>query len=535
MDKIGIIGILGTSLDRPTAVERWHQWRPSVAICQQDDLIVSTFLLLYPPTHQTLADCVAHDITLVSPETQVETIPLPLENPWDFAEVYGALFDWARGTRFHQEETEWLLHITTGTHVQQICLFLLNEAHYLPGKLLQSSPPRGGKDDVQGSYALIDLDLSKYDQLAGRFQRESLASQDFLKSGIATKNAAFNHLIERIETVVLRSTAPILLTGPTGAGKSQLAQRIYQLRQQRCALEGAFVEVNCATLRGDTAMSTLFGHVKGAFTGAQRDRPGLLREAHGGLLFLDEIGELGLDEQAMLLRALEEKVFLPMGGDRPVKSHFQLIAGTNHDLAARVREKAFREDLFARINLWHFHLPSLSERREDIEPNVSYELERFAQAENRQVRLNKEARDRFLQFSQSPEATWKANFRDLNAAITRMATLASRGRITIAEVDEEIARLRDAWQEAPSQNDHERLIHETLGPEAASQLDPFDRVQLGYVLSVCQQSRSLSEAGRTLFAVSRQNRSRPNDADRLRKYLARHGLDWEKSRHQGSL
>src|SRR5262249_21144841 len=116
--------------------------------------------------------------------------------------------------------------------------------------------------------------------------------------------------------------------GPTGAGKSQLARRIYELKVARHQIAGAFVDVNCATLRGDAAMSTLFGHRKGAFTGAVQDRPGLLRAADGGLLFLDEIGELGLDEQAMLLRAVEEKRFLPVGADKEVASDFRLIAGT---------------------------------------------------------------------------------------------------------------------------------------------------------------------------------------------------------------
>jgi transcriptional regulatory protein RtcR len=97
--------------------------------------------------------------------------------------------------------------------------------------------------------------------------------------------------------------------GPTGAGKSKLARRIFELKKLRHAVTGDFIDVNCATLRGDGAMSTLFGHVKGAFTGALRDRPGVLRTADKGVLFLDEIGDLGIDEQAMLLRALEEKRF----------------------------------------------------------------------------------------------------------------------------------------------------------------------------------------------------------------------------------
>ena len=138
------------------------------------------------------------------------------------------------------------------------------------------------------------------------------------------------------------------------------------------------MEVNCATLRGDTAMSALFGHKKGSFTGAQSDRPGLLRQAHGGMLFLDEIGELGSDEQAVLLRAVEEGMYLPVGADQPVKSNFQLIAGTNRDLGDEVENGGFREDLLARINIWTFQLPGLAERKSDIEPNLDYELNRFA-------------------------------------------------------------------------------------------------------------------------------------------------------------
>ncbi len=156
--------------------------------------------------------------------------------------------------------------------------------------------------------------------------------------------------------MAIKSRAPILLNGPTGAGKSFLARRIFELKQARHQFSGAFVEVNCATLRGDTAMSTLFGHVKGAFTGARESREGLLRSANGGMLFLDEIGELGADEQAMLLKAIEEKTFTRLAAIA-VSSDFQLIAGTVRDLRQLVAEGKFREDLYARINLWTFTLP----------------------------------------------------------------------------------------------------------------------------------------------------------------------------------
>jgi transcriptional regulatory protein RtcR len=281
--------------------------------------------------------------------------------------------------------------------------------------------------------------------------------------------------------------------------------------------------VNCATLRGDGAMSALFGHVKGSFTGALADRPGLLRKADGGILFLDEIGELGQDEQAMLLRAVEEKAFFPLGSDREARSDFQLIAGTNRDLRRAVERGRFREDLLARIDLWAFTLPGLRERPEDVAPNLEYELSRHAQATGEAVAFNREARERFLAFATGPDARWPGNFRDFNAALRRLATLSSGGRVTRELVDEEVARLREAWRR---DGEGGGLVEALLGAKAA-EVDPFDRVQLEEVLRVCRGARSMSEAGRALFAVSRLRKSSSNDADRLRKYLVRWGLDWK--------
>ena len=326
--------------------------------------------------------------------------------------------------------------------------------------------------------------------------------------------------------MVIASSAPVLLTGPTGAGKSQLARRIYELKRQRQQVAGQFVEVNCATIRGDQAMSALFGHMKGAFTGATTDRPGLLRAADEGMLFLDEIGELGADEQAMLLRAVEEKHFLPVGSDRELQSDFQLVAGTNRDLAAEVARGQFREDLLSRINLWTFRLPGLSSRREDIEPNLDYELDQYTARTGIKVTFNKEARRRFLDFSMSDGAIWRANFRDLNGAVTRMATLAPGNRINVETVEEEIMRLEAAWKSStPDENDS--MLVAILGPERTAELDRFDRVQLAEVIRICRQLKTLSEAGRRLFDISRKRKSSPNDADRLRKYLGRFGLGWD--------
>ncbi len=456
-------------------------------------------------------------------------IEIRFDDAWDFEQVYGVLHDFARGYEFNTEREEYLIHITTGTHVAQICMFLLTESRYFPAKLIQTSPPdRRGKEGL-GKFEIIDLDLSKYDRLASRFQQEQREAVSFLKSGIETRNARFNDLIARIEQVAINSRDPLLLMGPTGAGKSQLARRIYELKRARHQVKGEFIEVNCATIRGDGAMSALFGHVKGSFTGAVRDRAGHLRSANEGVLFLDEIGCLGLDEQAMLLRALEEKKFYPLGGDREAQSDFQLVAGTNSDLSLAVREGKFREDLLARINLWTFRLPSLKERIEDIEPNLQYEFDQYARRTGKRVTFSREARAKFLKFAASHEARWAGNFRDLNGAVIRMATLAPGGRISVEVVEEEIARLRAAWRtQASSEGDD--LVVQLIGRERADELDHFDRLQLANVIQVCIEARTLSEAGRALFTASRGRKKTVNDADRLRKYLSRFGIEWRQVR-----
>lgn len=532
-----VIGFLGTQLDSGRGAGRWEKWRPTVSLVQHEDVVIERLELLYTPPHRELAHQVRADMATASPETTVNLVPLPIADPWDFGEVYAQLYDWTQAYRFDTEREEYWTHITTGTHVAQICLFLLVESRRIPGVLVQTSPPKRQQMGNPGSYTLIDLDLSRYDVIAQRFGSEQQDAVQFLKSGIATRNARFNALIDEVERVAVRSRAPILFTGPTGAGKSHLARRMYELKKSRHQVEGEFVEVNCATLHGDGAASTLFGHKKGAFTGAAADRAGLLRTAHKGVLFLDEIGELGPDEQAMLLKAVEEKRFYPLGSDREVESDFQLVAGTNRDLRTEVAAGRFREDLFARINLWSYVLPGLAQRPEDIEPNVEHLLVRAGTELGRSVRFSNEARAAYLRYAQSPEALWTGNFRDLSASVTRLATLADSGRIGLPLVEAEIARLRWLWQ--PASDARNGLASATgavgrdelaslMGDEAVDSIDLFDQLQLAAVLQVCRQSRTLSDAGRLLFQASRTQRTVVNDADRLRKYLVRFGLDWDR-------
>lgn len=526
-----IISFLGSQLDSGATDARWRRWRPSVALAQESLGASRVELLLTSKEKlEGLTPQVVQDMHSISPALDVRTHDLAVADPWNFPSMYAALADFARSYDFRDDE-EYFVHLSTGTHVAQICLFLLTESKHLPGRLLGSYPmlSRSKAKQLtaeeanlawQSTFSVIDLDLSTYDQLASRFGREQLESESLLKGGIETRNPEFNALISRIEKVSLRSTEPVLLMGPTGAGKTALAGRIYELRHRRHLVRGAFVEVNCATLTGDNAMSTLFGHKKGAFTGAVSDREGLLKAADGGVLMLDEIGTLGLDEQAMLLRALEDKRFFPLGSDKEVSSDFQLVAGTNCDLVKEVAQGRFRADLLARISLWSFTLPGLSRRREDIEPNLDHELEAAGGRMRLPVSMNQPARARYLAFAQG--YSWPGNFRDLRASVVRMATLAEGGRITLSDVEQEISTLCAGAQPVEASG----LVDQVLGSAAAG-LDLFDRAQLEAVLQVCAKSDSLAHASRVLFAESRKAKASTNDSHRLRVYLGRFGLEFK--------
>jgi transcriptional regulatory protein RtcR len=442
---------------------------------------------------------------------------LPAETGYD--ETLAALRAFLRGRRFDTDAEDVLVHAAGGASAQ-LALALLTRAGDLPGRLVLAEP----------GMPVTVVDPVLPDDAAA--PREGVA---LLKGGIATRSAAWETLLTRLESVIRRSPAPILLMGATGAGKSALAKRVHALKRQRGRVTGRFVEVNCATLRGDHALSTLFGHARGAFTGAQTPRDGCLREADGGTLFLDEIGELGLDEQAMLLRAIEDGVYRPLGADRDVHSRFDLVCGTNRDLQAAAEAGTFRDDLRARIDVWTFVLPPLRDRLEDVEPNLDYELKRCARQLGHRVTIRRAARARYLAFGTGAEAAWRGNLRDLSASVMRMATLAPLGEIGEAEVDDEIAELRRLWRRATdagegaaassaSSSDPLRTPRADahLG-EGAAHVDLFDRVQLEAVLAACERTPSLSAAGRLLFAVSRGQRTQTNDSQRVRYHLDRFG------------
>jgi NtrC-family two-component system response regulator AlgB len=223
------------------------------------------------------------------------------------------------------------------------------------------------------------------------------------------------HTILEIAAKASTSDAPVLLRGESGTGKSVLARRIHSLSSRS---RRAFVVVNCPTLSEELLTSELFGHAKGAFTGAVRDQPGRVEAAEGGTLFLDEIGDISPSLQAKLLRFLEEKEFERLGENKTRRADVRTIAATNRDLDDLVRKGLFREDLLYRLNVIDLQLPPLRERPEDILQLARRFLVFFAKSARRQPQqLSKAAEDALQSYG------WPGNIRELRNTIERAAIL----------------------------------------------------------------------------------------------------------------
>jgi DNA-binding NtrC family response regulator len=207
----------------------------------------------------------------------------------------------------------------------------------------------------------------------------------------------------------------VLITGETGTGKGLVAKAIHT--QSRRA-GGPFVTVNCGAMPEHLMETELFGHQKGAFTDARETKKGRLELAHGGTLFLDEIGEIGMRMQIDLLRVLEDGVFYRVGGTQPLQADFRVVAATNRNLEEAIREGAFRQDLFYRLNVISFEMPSLRRRKDDIPLLAEHFLYRFSQETNKPVeKISRNALDEMMLYE------WPGNVRELENAVERAVVI----------------------------------------------------------------------------------------------------------------
>jgi transcriptional regulator with PAS, ATPase and Fis domain len=243
----------------------------------------------------------------------------------------------------------------------------------------------------------------------------------------------------------IRRIAPhyraVLVTGETGTGKDLVAQALHRLSPAR----GKYVVLNCSAVVETLFESELFGHVRGAFTGADRDKPGLVEEAHEGTLFLDEIGDMPLATQAKLLRVLQNQEVQRVGSLTPRKVDIRAVAATNKDLRKAITDKQFREDLYYRLSMVEIHVPPLADRKEDLPLLTHHFLNKFARQYGKQIRgLTRRAQIVLARHN------WPGNVRELENVIGHACMMVMGETIDVADLPENLRRAPDKIDEPPS-------------------------------------------------------------------------------------
>jgi two-component system nitrogen regulation response regulator NtrX len=270
----------------------------------------------------------------------------------------------------------------------------------------------GAYDFLEKPLSLSRVVLTVQHALAeGKMRRQlhDLSARLEAEEALVGSSQAMVRLGEQLR-VAARSDSRILITGENGTGKELVARQVHRLSQRA---KGPFVDLNCAAIPEELIESELFGHVRGAFTGASADRQGRFQKADGGTLFLDEIADMSLKTQAKVLRAIEEQRFERVGDTSPIAVDVRVVAATNKDLEREIRENRFREDLYFRLNVIPLQVPPLRERREDLPLLVEHFLDRFSQGVERKT-VDRRAMARMAEYA------WPGNVRELRNLIERL-------------------------------------------------------------------------------------------------------------------
>ncbi|OIP38520.1 MAG: hypothetical protein AUK47_11810 [Deltaproteobacteria bacterium CG2_30_63_29] len=296
---------------------------------------------------------------------------------------------------------------------------------------------------------------------------------------LVTTSPAMKEVLQWVERAA-RTNATVLVTGETGTGKEVVARAVHRLSP---ASEEPFLAINLAAVPENMVASELFGHEKGAFTGAERRREGLLRAAGKGMVFLDEVGELPIAVQAQLLRALEAKEVQPLGSDRAVPFQARVVAATHRDLQKSMADGTFREDLFFRLNVILIHLPPLNDRPEDIPELIQELVERHAKRKGVPVPVVSAAAVRAL--CRHP---WRGNVRELSNVLERALILADDGMVDLDRLPTDITD------------------SEELGWELKGAVERFERAHIATLLRLCRGNRekAAEELGLSLATLYRR-------------------------------
>ena len=320
----------------------------------------------------------------------------------------------------NQKHGEWCALFDHEQDIKRRCLVMKKDGTYLP-VLKNASILRDEKGVSLGSVeTLTDIsELDRLDEEICQLSRQLDRDGDF--HGIIGKSPVIQNVFDIIQKAA-QSDAPVIIYGESGTGKELVARAIHLLGRRK---EAPFVQLNCAALNEALLESELFGHIKGAFTGAYRHRLGRFEAANGGNIFLDEIGDVPLSIQVKLLRVLETKQFERVGDHQPISVDVRIITATNKDLEDMIARKEFREDFFFRINVIPIHLPPLRHRAEDIPQLVNAFIRRLQTRTGKNITgLTREAMELLMVYH------WPGNVRELESALEYAFVIAEQGSIS---------------------------------------------------------------------------------------------------------
>ncbi len=364
-------------------------------------------------------------ISKLHPDIQTLSLDVHLEDPTDYIQIIAGLRPHILQIQEQHSDAAYFIAVASGTPQMHACWVMLAAGGEIPARILNIRPPRFVTKETP---LVNEIDFASKEYPSVRWQpclsnRDAEHGPDFLKCiaqhGIVGDHPAMQHALE-IGATLASSETPILLLGETGTGKELFAKFVHGMSARP---RGIFVPVNCAAIPENLVESILFGHKKGAFTGAHADQKGKFDAANGGTLFLDELGDLPLPAQAKLLRVLQDAQIEPVGETKPHEVDVRIIAATNRDLRKLIRQGKFREDLFYRINVGEIRLPPLKERRSDIPKLALHIMDRLNRSLKKPRRFSTEALNRLQAHS------WPGNIRDLENVIERSARLCRKDKL----------------------------------------------------------------------------------------------------------
>lgn len=377
--------------------------------------------------------------------TQYQDIDLQdiaLTSPTNYAEIYDSVCQFLISLRLPQGDIELSFHLSPGTPAMAAIWIMLAKTRF-PATLIQSAKKRTSDGASQYEIETVDFNFDLANDFLPEFLQRSDARIERLNASPSAAGPEFAKIIHASDIMrkqidlarrIAVHNVPVLILGETGTGKELFAEAIMQTSRRQ---DKPFITVNCGAISKDLINSELFGHKKGAFTGADANRKGHFREADGGTLFLDEIGDLPMDAQVRLLRAIQQGEVTPLGETNPVKVDVRIIAATHRDLMAEVSAGNFREDLFHRLAVGILHLPPLRERAEDIALLIEHSLEKInadsqdqPEWQNKIISLN--AKNILLDYN------WPGNVRELYHTLLRAAIWSRQSEITDTDILENL-------------------------------------------------------------------------------------------------